>query len=255
MKKSIIIFSIWAVMLLTIQSALAQDPTKVDPKHYKVEFENDQIRILRITYGPGEKSVMHYHPEGVAIMLDDLKGSFTFPDGKTVPLTSKSGDVVWVKAGKHQPENTGDKSFEVIQIEMKDKSAAVRKAIEAAYAKFAANFNRGDAAGVAALYTENATIMPPNSKAIHGTQGILEYWNTGIQMGIKDLKITVEDVKVNGDTAYENGKYSIKIQPEGQEGVMDNGKYLVVWKRQDDGDWKIHSDIWNSSAPIPQPEK
>ena len=74
-------------------------------------------------------------------------------------------------------------------------------------------------------------------------------------MGIKDLKITVEDVKVNGDTAYENGKYSIKIQPEGQEGVMDNGKYLVVWKRQDDGDWKIHSDIWNSSAPIPQPEK
>ena len=42
--------------------ALAQDPVAVDPDHYKVVFENDQVRVLRITYGPQEESVMHEHP-------------------------------------------------------------------------------------------------------------------------------------------------------------------------------------------------
>ena len=43
------------------------DPVKVDPKHYKVEFENESVRVLRISYAPGEKSVMHYHPNAVAV--------------------------------------------------------------------------------------------------------------------------------------------------------------------------------------------
>ncbi len=46
---------------------VTQDPLKVDPKHYKVEFENDRVRVLRITYGPREKSVMHGHPATVAV--------------------------------------------------------------------------------------------------------------------------------------------------------------------------------------------
>ena len=49
------------------ESALAQDPTIVDSAHYKVEFENEQVRVVRITYGPGEKSVMHEHPDGVLV--------------------------------------------------------------------------------------------------------------------------------------------------------------------------------------------
>ncbi len=252
MKRSAIIVSIFAILLLTVQSALAQDPTKVDPKRYKVAFENDQVRVLRITYGPGEESVMHYHPEGVSIMLDDFQGSFTLPDGKTVALTGKPGDVAWVPAGMHQPKNTGNTSFQVIQVELKDNSTAVRGAIEAAYDQFKTAFNNGNAAGVAALYTENATLMPPNSETIHGKQGIQEYWNAGIEMGLKDLKLTIMDVKVSGDTAYESGKYTIKVPVEGQKDITDSGKYLVVWKRQDDGAWKMHSDIWNSSMPLPQ---
>jgi len=47
------------------------DPVKVDPKHYKVEFENASVRVLRISYAPGEKSVMHYHPNAVAVYLTD----------------------------------------------------------------------------------------------------------------------------------------------------------------------------------------
>jgi len=58
---------------------MAQDPVQVDPKHYTVEFENDQVRVLRIHYGPHEKSVMHGHPASVAVFLADTLGNLRFP--------------------------------------------------------------------------------------------------------------------------------------------------------------------------------
>ena len=101
------------------QSLLAQDPTKVDSKHYKVVFENDSVRVLRITYAPHEKSVMHRHPNGVAVFLSDFSGRFTLPDGKTADMTGKAGDAVWSPGGIHLPENSGDKTFELILVELK----------------------------------------------------------------------------------------------------------------------------------------
>ena len=69
----------------------AQDAVKADPKHYKVEFENDQVRVLRITYGPHEKSVMHEHPGVLAVFLTDGQAKFTFPDGKTQDASIRAG--------------------------------------------------------------------------------------------------------------------------------------------------------------------
>lgn len=109
------------------KSALAQDPVKVDPKHYKVEVENDQVRALRISYGPHEKSVMHEHPAGVAVFLTDGKGKFTYPDGKTEEISWKAGQTLWLPAGKHLPENLTDKPFELIQVELKVKEAKTEK--------------------------------------------------------------------------------------------------------------------------------
>ena len=71
--------------------ALAQDPVKVDAKHYKVEFENEQVRVLRITYGPGEKSVMHEHPDAVAAFLTDSKCKFHLPDGTNAGAGQEDG--------------------------------------------------------------------------------------------------------------------------------------------------------------------
>ncbi len=87
------------LLLATAAPARAQDPTKVDAKHYKVEFENDQVRVLRITYGPGEKSVMHEHPDALAIFLTDSKGKFTLPDGSTQAPEMKAHTTMWTPAG------------------------------------------------------------------------------------------------------------------------------------------------------------
>lgn len=99
--------------------ALAQDPTSVDPSHYKVAFENDQVRVLRITYGAKEKSVLHEHPNSIAVFIADGNIRFHLPDGKTVDATVKAGQSQWNAAGKHLPENLGDKPFEVVLIELK----------------------------------------------------------------------------------------------------------------------------------------
>ena len=104
--------------------ALAQDPVKVDPKHYKVEFENDTVRVLRITYGAGEKSVMHEHPDAMAVFLTGGETKFHLPDGTSQVTPSKAGTTLWTPAGKHLPENTGGKPFEVILVEIKPKPPA-----------------------------------------------------------------------------------------------------------------------------------
>lgn len=107
-----------------VMPSMAQDATKVDAKHYKVEFENDQVRILRINYGPKEKSVMHEHPNAVAVYLTDGKVKFTLPDGKIIESVAKAGQSQFTRAGKHVPENAGDKNFELVLVELKGKPAA-----------------------------------------------------------------------------------------------------------------------------------
>jgi len=72
--------------------------------------------------------------------------------------------------------------------------AKVRTAIEEAGAKFVEAFDQGDAAAVAALYTDDATLLPPNNKMIQGKDGVQEFWNGAMQMGVKVAALTTVDV-------------------------------------------------------------
>jgi quercetin dioxygenase-like cupin family protein len=103
---------------------LAQDAVKVDPKHYKIESENSRVRVLRVHYGPKEKSVWHYHPAAVAIAVTDAHVKFNLPGGKSQESTMKAGETMLTPAGKHLPENLSDSDFEVILIELKTRKRA-----------------------------------------------------------------------------------------------------------------------------------
>jgi predicted metal-dependent enzyme (double-stranded beta helix superfamily) len=72
--------------------ALERDPVKLDPKHYKVELETDRFRIVRINYGPNEKSPTHQHLPGVAVMLTDADFKFTYPDGRRRNFRRRQGN-------------------------------------------------------------------------------------------------------------------------------------------------------------------
>jgi quercetin dioxygenase-like cupin family protein len=105
---------------------LAQDAVKVDPSHYTVVSENAQVRILKVHYGAHEKSVMHSHPNLVAVFLNDSKGQFTFPDGKKQDITAKAGDAQYEDAVTHLPENTGDNGMDLIVVELKGHAAKAK---------------------------------------------------------------------------------------------------------------------------------
>ena len=126
-------------------------------------------------------------------------------------------------------------------------STEIRNAILAGNEKLMAAASRGDAAAMAALYTENGHVLPPNSDAVNGRSAIQSFWQGAIQMGIKAVKLETLEVEGHGATANEVGKFI--LQGEGGR-VVDSGKYVVIWK-QEAGQWKLHRDIWNSSRPAP----
>ncbi len=101
-------------------TSTAEDAVIADPKHYTVEFENDRIRVIRIKYGPGEKSVMHSHGPNMAVFLTNNKIRMTFPDGTSAEIMSKTGGIDWTDAEEHLPENLSDSPMELVLVELKD---------------------------------------------------------------------------------------------------------------------------------------
>jgi quercetin dioxygenase-like cupin family protein len=112
--KRIVPLLVALAFTLTTSAVRAQNPVKVAEKNYKVEFENDHVRVLRIQYAPGDKTAMHSHSNSVVIFLTDQKAKFTYPDGSTSnEVTGKAGEAQWINGGRHEPENVIDKPLDL----------------------------------------------------------------------------------------------------------------------------------------------
>ena len=98
----------------------AQDPVKVDPKHYKIEYENDQVRVLRVKIGPHEATPVHQHAlNRVVTYVTDQDFRVTGADGKAEHTVHKAGEVSWGGPLTHKEENLSGKAFEAIVTELK----------------------------------------------------------------------------------------------------------------------------------------
>jgi len=97
------------------------DAVSADPAHYSVSFENDVVRLLRVNYGPGEKSLMHRHSAGCVIFLTDQTFNFTLPDGTTEPASVPAGALGCGDGNVHLPENIGADAAEFIMVEFKNR--------------------------------------------------------------------------------------------------------------------------------------
>ena len=127
---------------------------------------------------------------------------------------------------------------------------AVKAAIDASNKKFGAAIAAGDTKALGTIYTDDATVMPPNSEAVKGRQAIEGLFGMLVTAGIKGAVLTAQEVEAHGETAVEVGTYSIK-DATGKE--IDRGKYVATWKRVK-GEWKMHRDIWNSNLPVAAPK-
>jgi ketosteroid isomerase-like protein len=119
----------------------------------------------------------------------------------------------------------------------------VRAEIEAANKVWEAAAGRGDGPAVAALYTENGQLLPPQSDVVAGTDAIGAFWQAVFDSGVKGVSLMTSEVESHGDTAHEVGTLELR-DADGR--VLDQGKYIVIWKKVGTS-WKLHHDIWNTS--------
>ena len=123
MRKSVYCRPVCGALLVLFFSviALAQDPTKVEPAHYKLAFENEYVQVVNVHYGPHEESSLHAHMGGVVVVLSAGHLRFTYENGKTQEVFAKPGEPRWFPPFKHKVENLGETSYTAVYIGIKNK--------------------------------------------------------------------------------------------------------------------------------------
>lgn len=111
-------------------------------------------------------------------------------------------------------------------------------------------FNAEDAATLTDMYTEDAVRMPPGAPAIRGREAIRAGFDQEFgEMSAPQIRGQTDDVHFAGDWAVERGNYTFSgTVAESDQQVSDDGKYVVVARKAEDGSWKIFWEIWNSNT-------
>jgi ketosteroid isomerase-like protein len=110
-------------------------------------------------------------------------------------------------------------------------------------------YNNGDTQSLAAHYTEDAMLLPPNTAVIKGRAAAASYWSSGKKWGFDKIQMEATTAQAYGDVAIEEGTYTI-FAADAKE--MDKGKFMITWKNVE-GKWLQHRNIWSSDLPVPQP--
>jgi len=126
------------------------------------------------------------------------------------------------------------------------------KDLEAQWSKTAAAKNLDD---TVSYYADDASMLSANMPIATGKQAIRATWAQFI--GSPGFSVSWESTKAeasrSSDLAYDIGTYQLTMNDPQGKPMSDRGKYVVVWKKQPDGKWKVVSDIFNSDLPIPAP--
>jgi ketosteroid isomerase-like protein len=124
---------------------------------------------------------------------------------------------------------------------------AAARALDESFVRHA---NAGEADQlVAAYYTSNAQVLPPNVPPFQGRGQIRELFRELIDDGVGDVTRETTPLHVEGDVGYGVGTYTLAIRTPDAEPVRDNGKYVLVYRRQVEGDWKVAVDMFSSDLP------
>jgi ketosteroid isomerase-like protein len=105
---------------------------------------------------------------------------------------------------------------------------------------------------VEAYYAPDAMVLSPGGPAVDGREAIAGAM--GSYPALTDVKFEQLEIEGSGDWAWVRGSYSFNMTvPDSDEPVPDAGKYIEIWKRQDDGSWRVYRDIYNSDMAPPAP--
>ncbi|MGH8311924.1 MAG: YybH family protein [Gammaproteobacteria bacterium] len=134
----------------------------------------------------------------------------------------------------------------------------VRKIIDHANATVSREYASDNINAVVKFFAKDAWQMPPNSPPLIGREAIAKYWKQAVQWGHWQFTLHAQDVEVSGPMAVERGKYVLKFTagptaPAGMPSFEDRGNYLVYWRHEKDGQWRIVADAPVSELPLNAP--
>jgi uncharacterized protein (TIGR02246 family) len=113
---------------------------------------------------------------------------------------------------------------------------------------FAAALNAADATAAAALYTEDAVLIPPGQPVVRGRQAIEEYWRGALEQGgVRDVSVETMDASSSGSLGYETGHFVLTFTGPDGEPVVERGRYVELLRREPDGRWLSTHGIWNAA--------
>jgi uncharacterized protein (TIGR02246 family) len=133
------------------------------------------------------------------------------------------------------------------------KADPAQAAVEKSNKLFSEAFARADFKTLAAMYDEDAVVLPPDGDMVKGRPAIEAFWKGVYDSGVKGATLSVVDVTSSGDLAGEVGTAVLTIKPPNAPEAAQKVKYVVVWKKQKDGGWKLYRDIWNGMPAAGKP--
>jgi uncharacterized protein (TIGR02246 family) len=111
-------------------------------------------------------------------------------------------------------------------------------------ARFVAALSRADTEALAALYTADATLLPPAATPISGREAIRRFWQAGLDAGIVAIRLEATRLDHDNRLAYEFGSYELRLEPAASKAIVDSGSYVVVHLQQNDRTWRRRVEIF-----------
>ena len=127
------------------------------------------------------------------------------------------------------------------------RSSPAARSIAASRAAFVAAIRAGDAKAAARVYGPSARLLAPAAELIRGREAIESFWQTGVEAGICDVEILVQEVRAGGELAFEIGRYALRLKSTGRVTTVDHGKYVLVHERQP-------GDLWCRAVEMFHPD-
>ncbi len=121
--------------------------------------------------------------------------------------------------------------------------------------EFLAAHSFNDGAKLAEFYTDDALLVPPDEPIVRGKQAIAEWYQRQLKKAppIENPKVILEEIDVFGNLAFNRGDFILKFEGETTDKpIIQNLRFITIWRKQPDGNWKFYCDIWNTYTPLPR---